>query len=59
MREALARLDRQASERRFEHTDGGLIDFMHVFVHSQLERESLSGDETLFWKGLFGRAAGI
>ena len=56
MREALAKLDRQANDRRVSSTR---IDFMHIFEHNQSAVEHPASQELLMVKGLTGRAAGI
>ena len=59
MREALAKLDRQANEREVSSTQSELIDFMHIFEHNKPFVSVPRADQLLIVKGFFGRAAGI
>ena len=45
--------------RNFEHTDGELMDFMHIFEHNQSRLWNSLKQENVVLKNLTGRAAGI
>ncbi|HUO32162.1 MAG TPA: hypothetical protein VMU80_23280 [Bryobacteraceae bacterium] len=59
MREALAKLDRQANEREVSSTEGERNDLMHIFGHTRLSAGFPLWNRVLILKGLVGRAAEI
>ena len=60
MREALAKMDRQANERGILSTQRpNLMSFVHIFEHTPSSGDCPKKGGLLIVKGIVGRAAGI
>jgi len=59
MREALAKMDRQANGRGISSTQRPNLIFMHISWHSRPSAVTPKGNEVMILRDLVGRAAGI